>query len=202
MEIKNFFRLSSKLLASTFQVRPIASTHKGSNASIDGYKLICANYEGITFPIVFKHESGNKLTDMLDTGWAGLYLISDKMKNILSENNFTGWKTFPVEIIDKNENIIFGYSGLSITGRCGSIDYSQCETIEKRLAPLAPVTKYYKGLYVGLDKWDNSDFFLPEKYYGTIMTERAAEIIRKNKLANVELKNLADIEIPDFALKK
>jgi hypothetical protein len=122
------------------------------------------------------------------------------MKTVLESNNLTGWKTFVVKVLDKQGQEIQGYYGLSITGRCGKIDYSKSEIIEKRLVPNGPLGKYYKGLHIGLDKWDGSDFFIPEKYLGTIITSKTADILKKSQLTNIKLQNLAEIETPDFAL--
>jgi hypothetical protein len=66
--------------------------------------------------------------------------------------------------------------------------------------PTGPLGKYYKGLYVDLDKWDGSDFFLPEGYYGTIITQKAAQIFKSNNVTNIKVKKLTEIETPDFAM--
>jgi hypothetical protein len=160
----------------------------------DEHRLIRGDYTDISFPVVFKQEYGNKLQDILDTGWASLYLISDKMITVLEENALTGWKTFAVKVLDKQGQEISGYHGLSITGRCGKIDYSKSEITEKRLVPNGPLAKYYKSLHISLDEWDGTDFFLPGKTLWTIMTRTAAEALKKNKLTNIKLENIAEIE--------
>lgn len=201
MSIEKFYTFSSKLSSSTVQVHAISLSDKEDNAGLfDQHRLIQGVYEGISFPVIFKQEYGKKLEDVLDTGWPSLFLISDKMKATLERNALTGWQTFEVKVLDKKGQEIQDYHGLSITGRCGKIDYSKSEIIEKRLVPNAPLGKYYKGLHVGLDKWDDNDFFLPEKYFGIIITNRAAEVLKKNKLTNIRLENLGEIETPDFAL--
>jgi len=203
MDIKEFYKFGSKLLSSTMQVHmdrpkgflPIAPDER---RLMDEDRLMQGVYNDFIFPIVFKQEYGKKLQDMFDTGTASLYLISDKMKTVLEDNHLTGWQTFAVKVFTKKGEEISGYHGLSITGRCGEIDDSKSEIIEKRLVPNGTIGRFRKGLYVGLDKWDGSDFFLPEKYLGTIVTSRAAEILNKSRLTNIRLQNLADIEILDF----
>lgn len=98
-------------------------------------------------------------------------------------------------MLDKQGQEIRRYHGLSITGRCGRLDYNKSEITEKRLVPNGPLVKYYKGLHVGLDKWDGTDFFLSEKTLWTIITKKTAKALKKNKLTNVRLENLAEIEI-------
>lgn len=202
-DIKDFFILSEKFSSSTLQVHPVElNFSEDENRLDDILMLLMGNYSRIKFPVVFRQEYGRKLEDMIRTGHAVLYLISEKMKTVLEENSLTGWKTFDVRILDKQGQEVIGYYGLSITGRCGPIDYSKCEIIEKRLVPNGPLSKYYKGLPIGLDKWDGSDFFLPERNFGTVVTSKAAEVLKKNKLTNIRLENLAEIETPDFALQK
>jgi hypothetical protein len=168
----------------------------------DAHKLIVGNYEDILFPVLFKQAYGKKICDIIDTGWPSLYLISDKLIDIFEKNNFTGWKLFPVKILDKKGNVIEGYHGFSVTGICGPIDYSKCTIVEKRFVPNGTLNKYYQGLYIGLDKWDGSDFFLPEKYYGIIVTQRVAEITQIHMPTNVEFKNLSTIETADYGIPK
>ena len=192
--IVNFMAGTATVLSCIFRSSPAKDKNENSEY-YDQDMLLLGNYSGIIFPVIFKQsEYGKKFQDVLDTGWAGFYLISDKMKSVLEDNHLTGWKTFAVKVLDKKGQAIEGYHGFSVTGRCGEIDYSKSEVIEKRLVPNGALGKFYKGLYVGLEKWDGSDFFLPEKYYGTIITSKAANILKQSKLTNIRMENLAEIE--------
>ena len=131
---------------------------------------------------------------ILEHGKTSLYLISERLKNLLEENQTTGWKTFPVKVLDKKKREVPGYLGFSVTGRCGPIDDSKALIIEKRLVPTGPICTYYKGLYIRLDQWDGADFFVPEKTIGIVVTRRTAEILKKNKITNMELENLTEVE--------
>jgi hypothetical protein len=207
MSIKDFYSFGSKQVSSTVQAHPVGlkkffPIDPDKSYLYDEHRLIRGDYSDISFPVVFKQEYGNKLHDILDTGWASLYLISDKMKAVLEENSLTGWKTFDVKVMDKKGQQICGYRGLSITGRCGKIDYLKSEIIEKLLVPNGPLVKYCKGLHVGLDKWDGTDFFLPDKTLWIVITKKAADALKKNKLANVRLENIAEIEIPYFSMQE
>ncbi|HRD54959.1 MAG TPA: hypothetical protein PLC42_01035, partial [Parachlamydiaceae bacterium] len=110
-----FFEFSSKYVSSTFMAC--------YDDKINELNLIKGDYIDVNFPIIFKHEEGKKLTDILDTGYVGLFLISDKLKVFLEKNQLTGWKTFPIKIYDKKKIEISGYHGFSIIGRCKSIYY-------------------------------------------------------------------------------
>ena len=122
------------------------------------------------------------------------------MKKILEENNLTGWKTFPIKLYDKNGNEISGYHGFSIIGHCNPINYEKSAIIEKRKVPTGPICKFYKGMFI--DKWDETDFFTPEGTYEIFITKKAADILKKNKITNVQLENLTDSEIDAHHVKK
>ncbi len=202
MDISHFYRLGSKLLMATIQAHPLNLNYtEDANRQDDVARLLLGNYKNITFPVVFKQSYGHQQRDVLDTGTAILLLISDKMKTVLEENNLTGWKTFPIHLLDKKGVEISGYHGWSITGRCGKIDYSKSEIIQKRLVPTGPLSDFYRGTFIGLDKWDGSDFFIPDKYYGIMVTDKATAILKKAKLSNLTFINLADTEIISFSVK-
>lgn len=202
MKINKFYTLSSKLLPSTFQAHPKdlkKANEKHSNSS-DAQCLIEGLYDGIEFPVIFEQKYGKKLFDVIDTGHASLYLISDRFKELLENNKFTGWKVFSVEIFDNTGKQIFGYQGLSITGRCGPINYSKSEIIEKQPVPNGKLSKYYKGKHVDIHSWDKSSFFLPEGNTGIIVDQEVSKAIKSYKLSNIALENLADFEIAIYAV--
>jgi|WetSurMetagenome_2_1015567.scaffolds.fasta_scaffold611848_1 hypothetical protein len=196
MTMADFYDISSIFSKSSARFNSINLPNNIVNGLDIGYRLIMSDFTNVTFPIIFKIGQGKKFGDLLDTYWGNLYLISDKFRNILEENSLSGWKTYPIKLLDKTETEITGYHGLSITGRCGSVDFNNSTIIEKQFVPNAPKARYYKGLYVGLEKWDGSDFFLPEGYFGIVLSAKAADIIKKSKLTNIDLKNLMDVEIP------
>jgi hypothetical protein len=194
VDLANFFRGSSKLRSSTFLAAPVGLKVDANGVS-DHLKLLKGHYTGISFPITFKQDNGKNLTDILDTGFAGFFLISNRMKLILEENNLTGWQVFPIKLYDKKELEIYNYHGFSIVGHCGPIDYEKSEIIEKRMFPEGPLFKCYKGLYVGLDEWNGTDFFIPRTTVMMIMTKKAADILKKNKITNLSLEKLSEFEM-------
>jgi len=193
MKTEEFFDFGSKLVSSTFQAHAVGlkKDYKGIN---EEWNLIKGNYETIEFPIVFRQEYGRNLTDILDTGWPSLYLISDRLRFILEKNDLTGWKIFPITLYDKNGKEIFGYSGFSIIGQCGPTRYDKSEIIEIRKVPNGPICRYYRGVFI--DDWDGSDFFTPEGTYETFITGNAAEILKRNKITNLHVVKLTDSQIP------
>ena len=195
MKLNDFFSLDSNFKNSNIQVFAIEldtiPDPLGDKTS-DHNRLIFGEYNEIHFPVIFEHKYGKNFFDILDTGWCSLFLISERMKNILEENQLTGWKIFSIKIYDKKRNEIFGYHGFSVTGRCIQLDYKKSEIIEKQMVPTGPVCKYYKG--VDVDGWDGTDFFIPNKTRYIIVTKKAADVLKNHKITNMLLENLADME--------
>src|SRR4051812_1019570 len=105
MEERKFFSFGSRLVSSTVQAHAIG-LKTDENGVNEHWKLIKGDCKGIEFPITFKQEYGKKLSDILDTGWPGLLLISSQIQTILEKNNLRGWKTFPIKLYDKKGNEI------------------------------------------------------------------------------------------------
>ena len=173
--MKDFYYFGSRYLSSSLRVKSIG-IDEGEESLADHNNLIQAKYEGIQFPVVFQQMSGKKFTDILNTGWPSFYLISDKFKNLLNEHHFTGWTTYPIVIRDKKGNQIEGYHGFSVTGVSGPISHENSPSFEARYVPTGPLVRFYKGGNIDLNKWDGSDFFVPEGTTGIVMTKRVAEV--------------------------
>ena len=128
------------------------------------------------------------MTDFLSTG--GLtreYVVTEKVIEVLSTNNITGWKTYPVEVYDKNENYIGGYHGLTITGRCMAVKPSLTE-----LYVDSNGNKSFKGLPLDLETWNGSDLFLLQGLFPVYFTKKAVDAVKKNKLTNIYFEDIAD----------
>lgn len=181
-----FFDFGSKLSSVNFHASLM-------DDKIERNNLIKGEYNSIEFPVVFKQSRGKRINDIIDTGLVNLYLISSRFKKILIDNELTGWKTYPVIIIDKKDVEIAGYHGLSITGRSGPIFYDKSSLFEKRRVPNGPLRQFYKGEFV--EDWDGSDFFVPDMTIGICVSNKAADVLKKNKITNMHLVNLSEIEV-------
>lgn len=196
MPPNDFYIFHSQLLPSTLQAHCLSlSQQQDANGLFEEHQLIRGEYGRLKFPLVFKQEYGNKLADILDTGWASLYLISDNLKKLLEHNGLSGWRTFPVAVLSKEGREIEGFHGLSITGRCGAIDFTKTEIIKKALVPGGPMGEFYKGLPIDIETWDNSDFFIPDNYFGIIISKQAFEILNGSHLSNIHLLSISEVEI-------
>lgn len=192
--MKDFYYFDSPFLPNTFQVTAIGlgCDDQGIN---DEENLIQSKYKGINFPVKYKQKSGKKLTDILNTGWVSLFLISEKLKKTLEENFITGWKTYPIILKDRNENMVEGYYGFSVTGISGRRSYANSPIIEVQYVKDGPIVRLYKGARVDLSKWDGSDFFIPEGSIAIVVTKKVFDLVKVNKISNLSLPNITEVEM-------
>jgi len=178
----------------------ITANTKDFRLNMDLYdELFYGNYENIQFPVTYKIVLGSRLHEIVSTDYSCIRLINSKVKTIFEENQFTGYKTFPVIFLDKNNREIHGYHGLSITGRAGFRNFSSSEIIDKVLTPDEVIRKY-KGYYV--DEWDGSDFFCARRSTATYITPRVVQALNKNKIGNFRPKHVKDAMFDEDGVEK
>lgn len=138
-------------------------------------------------PLRFESHLGRKPCDLMATGYAGLYLISEQLYKLLVNGGFTGWKIYSVEVFRRNGELLPGYFGWSITGRCGSIDESKSASIiTYPKHSRGRSVKMLKGLVFDPSSWDGSDIFLSHgggRY--PFCTHRVARAIKDSAISNV-----------------
>src|SRR5688572_19185373 len=102
MDINKFYWFKSKTFSRNFVTEVVGLEDWSEINGISQYNcLIGGEYDTINFPVIFKHAEGKRMTDLLEAGWPSLYHISDRVKSVFEENGLTGWKTFPMRILDK-----------------------------------------------------------------------------------------------------
>jgi hypothetical protein len=185
MENRDFYYFGSD-----YSQANITATTADFDSNINLYEeLFYGDYSSITFPLTYKIMLGSRLHDIVSTSYSCIRLINNKVKTIFEENQFTGYKTFPVIFLDKNNREIHGYHGLSVTGRSGFRNFSSSEIIDKVLTTNEVIRKY-KGFYV--DEWDGTDFFCARKSFATYVTPRVVEVLKKNKIGNFKPEHALD----------
>ena len=122
---------------------------------------------------------------------AGLDLISERVYNLLMDNNITGWKGIPA-VIYKHEDL--KYYLLTITGRCGPIDKSKTTVVDNTTFIPGQTTKMYQGLFFSEDSWDGSDMFVAEYVNFTFITEKVQKLLKKNKVTNIIIENIKEFQ--------
>jgi len=140
---------------SAFSQTPVCVSNKGLDWDTN-CRIVKGDYTGVVLPIELEQISGRKWTDILNPCSVGMYFVSKRFIDLLYQNNITGWRTYPIIIMDKDGKEVSDYIGFSIIGKCGAIDYTKSEVSEKRRVPEGPLNRYYLGLYVGMNEWDGT----------------------------------------------
>jgi hypothetical protein len=146
-------------------------------------------------PCLFKRNTGKRPLDVIGSGFACLELLSSRALEVLRIGEFTGWRSFPVEIQIKKDERLEGYEGLVITGRCGPIDWSKGKHI--RNPPRVPQGCSYDtwiGAFFDLDTWDKSDLFFPEGTTMPIVTEPVKLAFEVAMITNVKFTRLTEFD--------
>ncbi len=148
-------------------------------------------------PLKLRPAMGGKFVDFLWSTLTPIRVISEQLIDLFIVECFTGWSTYPIEVLDKGGNILTNYFGLGITGKAGGHDLRRVEPVEK--PPIVQGGASYtilKGLYFEDDAWDGSDFSLMGHSISGIVTERVVQALKRAKIRNVRLIPLTIVEIP------
>ena len=205
MTLKDFYYFGTQGYMTQFYA-PCTSIDKKPVGINWEWELLYGRYDNFDMPVIFQQKpsyGGNKFTDFLNTGYANLYPISDKVLDILIENNITGWKTYPIEVFDKKGNEVPGYHGFSIIGRCKDLDISLLkERVAVQYYESGPIREYYKGFPLDLSTWDGSDIFLLSGTGWSFITKRVYSLFKKHKITNIRYEKVTDHLITDFNREK
>lgn len=147
-------------------------------------------------PVRVAHAMGGRPFDLIWTTYAGLFLISSRVRDLLENEGITGWRTYPVEVTGRQGAVIPGYHGFAVTGRCGPFDLSKSQMIIKPPpVPRGRAAPYHRGLFFEPSTWDGSDVFCSENGWLTvIVTRKVHDLFRRYKVRNVEFERLIDYE--------
>jgi hypothetical protein len=137
---------------------------------------------------------GAKPEEVIWTTMGTMVVVSDSVVQLLRSHGFTGWSLYEVTVRDKQGQLVPGYNGLAITGRCGPIDYSRTVVVPRiRPAGIFPVGK---GLLFDPDSWDGSDLFMPAENVGfKFMVEDVKKAFERAKIRNVSFTPLDQVEV-------
>jgi hypothetical protein len=145
-------------------------------------------------PLILDAVMGGKIADFL---WSTTLLsicISQRVLEILEQNHFTGWSTYPVKVYGRDEQLLSGYHGFAVNSWAGERDFSRSQIVDK--PPRVPEGKpyrVYRGFYFDEKKWDGSDIFRVSLAY-IIVSKHVQEAIIRAKITNVRFMPLPDVE--------
>lgn len=127
------------------------------------------------------------------TRHAAPVLLSDDLVQVLRREGFSGWDTYPAELLGKEGDAIPGYQGLVITGRCGALDNGRSTQLSKVFP--GGTFSVWKGLFFDEASWDGSDFFMPEGDNGwRFVVERVVKAFAEVRVKNVDFTPMSQVE--------
>lgn len=147
-------------------------------------------------PVRITYDCGEAIPK--DTFWTSAgppLVVNHRFLDVLLESRFIGWGTYPVEVHAKGGEVVPGYHGLCISGRCGPILNEKSEVIYEDY----PGGRFpcYKGRYFDPSTWDGSDFFMESTFTGTMFVlEPVRDALMKAKIRNLLFRRVDEIVVP------
>jgi hypothetical protein len=126
-------------------------------------------------------------------------IVHRRVIDLLRENRFTGWETYPVIVVDREGRSHLDYYGLVITGRCGAVDLARSVVVLSKY----PTGWYphFLGRYFDESSWGGSDFLmeLPDcrgkASAHVFVTEPVRLAFSGAKIENVDFRALSEISV-------
>lgn len=118
------------------------------------------------------------VADIVWTEEPSVILIRQSLVDALRHDRLSGWSTYPIRMT--SSALPSRFVGLSVTGRCGPLDYTHGPWVRRPGEP----GRFLKGLSFPEGTWDGSDFVVPEGTLYVLLSERARACITKHDVAN------------------
>jgi hypothetical protein len=118
---------------------------------------------------------------------------------LLENGGFTGWDTYPVDLVDKAGDWVPGYAGLMVTGRCDPVDLCRSELVLREFP--GGWFPNFRGEFFPPESWDGSDLFMEredERGSGSLRvyaTARLIRALRRERIKNLRFEHMAEVEV-------
>ena len=186
-DFSDFFSLHDPLASRPLRFAPLDPTLGGLAVPLSRGELTFAT------PIVVQATMGVQASPFLWSTMPPLLLVNDLVITILKEAQFTGWTTYPVRLLGRKAEEIYGYHGFAVTGRCGELDLKDSRLIT--IPAPSPKGKSYQvrvGVYFKPEAWDGSDIFMFSEWGYRIFKRQVVEAFKRAKLKNISFVPLQD----------
>jgi len=197
MKIETYYKFGVKNPWKGAKIEPILKHDKCKILTEDSPLVADARYRKV---------KGNQLYDLLvyATG-PSIFLISERLKNILDSNKFNGYKCFPIKSIEGIDAKYYGWINTNIGGfisKSFRIKTKEQEYIDKNIINLKCIQGY--------------DIFHPQDTLFNVCSSQVKNILELNKISNIEfipifigfeideksfLQKKWDEDVPKFDLK-
>jgi hypothetical protein len=119
-----------------------------------------------------------RLGDLVGTFWAAVFLVSERLREVLRAGGVSGWTTRPVVVEGADAVNAVSLHLLCVHGRCGPV----IERADSTSSKTGGV-----GQYLDPGEWDGSDVFVAANHNAILLSDRGADVIRRARLSNVEV---------------
>jgi hypothetical protein len=153
----------------------VEASFKGLRVSVKGEgisdrDLLTGNFDAKSLDCQVRQRG--RMHDLVGTYWAGVYLVSERFRTLVAELGATGWHTTQLHVTGVESPLWL----LSISGACGPV-------FGVGGMPHEGIPKF--GSFVDPDRWDGSDFYMPDNNIGIHVIGSTAEKIHDLMLSNV-----------------
>lgn len=131
----------------------------------------------LTEPFEMEITEGSKLYDIVGFQDTSNFAISERLYNLLQEHHIIGWRGYEINIKGVEEK----YYGFQVVGRCGKLEQPK-------------EAGFYTGYKFDYNSWDKSDLFSPDETVLLLCTQKVRDLLKKNKITNVELTDISKIQ--------
>ena len=187
-DYRRFYALGERFARGTFRVHALGELPGGDPLALTRGQINPKE------PVCFHHDEGSRLKDHIGTTWALLHLVSDRFLGVL--DGFSGWRVYPVEVYDKDGELVPGYHGLAVNGRCGPIDDDLSPVMV--LPPPVPqgeAMPHRIGIRFWPETWDGSDVFMPEGSGWVLVRQEVRDALTAAKITGIDLYRITEIEL-------
>jgi len=153
-------------------------------------------------PLTFRQVRKSRFYDLLSSGTPHIIPVSDRLLDILQSEGATGWKTFPLVLVDLKGRAVPGYRGLAITGKAGPPLWERSQRfIAEPEESWSPRLRMLRGIWFDEGTWDGSDLFTLKGTCFLLATDRIVRAMRKARLKGIEWSRQSEVEILESAVK-
>lgn len=192
LNLQSIFELGDPMAVEPYRLR---SRLPGDTvAESVNVQLVSRGKSWLQEPLQFDAAQGTEASDFLWTQLLDPVCVSERVVHILRENKVSGWSLYPVEVFDKDGDLLPNYHGIAVTGTECEANYGRSAVVTK-----PPPTPYgrsydvYQGLFFNEEDWDGSDMF----WVGgvRVVVEKVKELLEVNKVKNVLFTPLSQREV-------
>jgi hypothetical protein len=181
-------------LGEPWATRPYRGSLRESSEKLDSHALKRGEITP-SKPIAIVPYGGREPGDFIWTD-ALTFLVSERVLSLFRQRRVSGWSTYPVQVYDRERQLIPGFSGFAITGRCGKIDPALSTPIQKQMP--ARIVQRYKGYLFDSATWDGSDIFAPDTTAFAFVTKAVCDLLRSVKAKNVQFRPITEMDYSEL----